>query len=59
MPQKNIENWWPKPLENIPKENLLENKLVVIAEISKPWGDKSYRYIYTALINPELVEKVL
>src|SRR5262245_50404854 len=32
---------------------------VVVAEISKPWGDESYRHLYTALAPPERVAELL
>jgi len=55
------ESYWPGPLHQLASEQPLhlQEPYIVVAEISEPWGPKSYRQIYTALISPELKESVL
>jgi len=36
----------------------LESELVVVAEISRPWGERSYRHLYTALVPTGLVTSI-
>lgn len=53
------DDYWPTPLEYIAAENPTATKQVVVAEISMPFGPKSYRHLYTALAPSDRVEELL
>ena len=53
------ENYWPHPLRDLRDEDLLASKHVIVADISKPWGDRSIRNLFTALAPVELVNEII
>jgi len=53
------DDYWPHALRQLAAERPLAKKLVVVAEISQPWGAESDRQLYTALVPPESLEQVL
>jgi hypothetical protein len=53
------DDYWPYPLRQIADEKPLGSNLVVVAEISQPWGTESYRHLYTALAPPEALGQLL
>ena len=53
------ENYWPYPLRDLSKEDPTASKHVLVADISKPWGDRSIRNQFTALAPIELVNKII
>lgn len=53
------DNYWPDPIKTIPLEKPWEEKHVVVAQISRPWGNKSYRHMYTALVPPRIKKDIL
>jgi hypothetical protein len=61
MPQRKVleDNFWPTPLDEMASEEPFQGEYVTVAEISRPWGSRSHRHIYTALIPPPLKDKVL
>jgi hypothetical protein len=60
MQPSNISNdWWPEFLQEIAAEDPLVSENVVVAEIGHPWGPKSYRHLYTALVKPDKAHAIL
>ena len=53
------DDWWPELLREIPKEDPWKSEDVVVAEIGQPWGLRSYRRLYTALVPPDKAPAVL
>lgn len=53
------ENYWPHPLRDLRDEDPLASKHVIVADISKPWGDGSIRNLFTALAPVELVSEII
>lgn len=53
------DDYWPHSLRQLADEKPLAQKLVVVAEISQPWGAESNRWLYTALVPPESLEQIL
>ena len=54
-----LKEWWPDLLSEIPSEDPLVEKYITVAEVLDPWGEAGDRRIFTALITPDLIEKVL
>lgn len=52
-------NYWPNPLQQMAAEQPLQEHCVLVAQISRPWNNKGYRHIYTALISPSLKESIM
>ncbi len=53
------EDYLPHPLRDLRDENPFASKQVVVADISKPWGDGSIRNLFTALAPVELVDEII
>ncbi len=53
------ENYWPYPLRDLRDEDPLASRHVIVADISKPWGDRSIRNLFTALAPIELVNGII
>jgi len=53
------ENYWPNPLQQMASEQPLQDPNVLVAQIARPWGIKSYRHLYTALIPLSLKEAIM
>ena len=56
----NVPNdWWPEVLLPLASEVPLAGEHVVVAEIGRPWGDRSYRHLFTALAPSPLSDAIL
>jgi len=53
------ENYWPYPFRDLRNEDPLASKHVIVADISKPWGDRSIINLFTALAPIELVNEII
>jgi hypothetical protein len=51
--------WWPDLLSEIPSENPQAGKYLTVAEVLDPWGKGGHRSMYTALIPPNMIKRVL
>lgn len=51
-------DWWPSSLQDFSQEDPLGDEFVTVAEISEPWGKRSDKILYTALVPPARIEKL-
>jgi hypothetical protein len=51
-------DWWPEALQAQISEEPLAADHVLVAEVSRPWGERTYRHLYTALVPPGLVSAI-
>lgn len=54
-----LENWWPESLISMKSQPILDNGHIVVAEISQPWGQRSYLTLRSVLLPIEDTDEIL
>lgn len=53
------DDWWPELLRPISSERPLAQEQVLVAEVGHPWGQRSYRHLYSVLAPAEKLLRLL
>ncbi len=53
------DNWWPQALQWLSGESDVSSDPIVLAEICRPAGPDSYRHLYSALGQPDVIDHLV